>query len=307
MKILIAPMAGVTDYNYRQILKRFHPDYIFTEMVSSNAIVRGNEKTLEQLLKVDQDESVQIFGKDIDIMLEAAKYIESIGVPHLDINAGCPMKKIVQNGYGAALLADLQHLDKLLYKLKSNLKIPISLKIRIGYKNFNLPLEATKIAEKNDFKFVTVHGRTREQLYTGKADWEIIKNIKQNSKIPIIGNGDIFSYKDAVEKARYSNVDGIMLARGIMGYPWLIREIQDYIRGNEIITVTSSQKIDMAIEHYKLAIENKSEKIALYEMRKHLCWYIKGIPNSTTIKDLINHEENTKVVINSLLKLKSEK
>lgn len=304
MKILIAPMAGVTDYTYRKILKKFEPDYIFTEMVSSNAIVLGNDKTINQILKIDTGDSVQLFGSNIKIMVKAAKYIESLGVKHLDINAGCPMKKIVKNGYGAALLSDLNHLDKLLYSLKSNLNIPLSLKMRIGYKNFNEPKKVVEIAEKNELKFVTIHGRTREQLYSGEADWDIIKNIKKNSTIPIIGNGDIFDFQDFKEKIELSKVDGIMLARGIMGYPWLIREIKDYLAGREVIKPTEEEKIDMAIFHYKQSIDDKGENSSLYEMRKHICWYIKGIKNSSKIKNIINQETDIKKIFDILNEFK---
>lgn len=288
MKIYIAPIAGVTDYSYRKILKEFNPDMMFTEMISSNAIVMGNEKTKTDMLKLLPGDAVQLFGKDIDVMLESAKYIQSIGVKHIDINAGCPVRKVVKNGYGSALLNDPEHLEKLLKVLKDNLDMDISLKIRIGYGKYKEPIKIAKIAEKLDLKFLTVHGRTKEQMYSGVADWGIIKEIKKEVSIPIIGNGDIFTPEDAYDKVKKSKVDGIMLARGVFGNPWLIRQIKEKFEFGEVKTiVTDCDKIEMAKKHLKILLEDKGNR-GIVEMRKHICWYIKGMKNSSKLKNEIN-------------------
>ena len=291
MKIYIAPIAGVTDYSYRKILKSYEPDMMFTEMISSNAIVMGNEKTKIEMLKLLPGDAVQLFGKDIKIMLESAKYIQSLGVKHIDINAGCPVRKVVKNGYGSALLNDPKHLEELLKTLKDNLDMDLSLKIRIGYGKYKEPIKIAKIAEKLNLKFLTVHGRTKEQMYSGTANWEVIKQIKEEVSIPIIGNGDIFTAEDAYNKVKESNVDGIMLARGIFGNPWLIRQIKEKFELGEVKTiVTDRDKIEMIKKHFKIALEDKGKR-AIVEMRKHICWYIKGMKNSSKIKNEINKLE----------------
>ena len=254
IKIYIAPMAGVTDYTYRGILKEFNPDMLFTEMVSINAMECAMEKTLNVVLRLREGDSVQLFGKDIPKMVESAKFVEKLGVKHIDINSGCPMKKIVNNGYGSALMENPEHIRAMLSEVRSALNddTGLSIKIRAGYKEFKNPVEIAKIAEETKCKHITVHGRTREQMYTGKADWSIIKAIKESVSIPVFGNGDIFTAQDAKERVEYSEVDGIMLARGVFGNPWLIRDIREYFEHGKILTPTTElDKIEMAIEHTK--------------------------------------------------------
>lgn len=304
IKILTAPIAGVTDYTYRRILKEFEPDIMYTEMVSANAIVMGNDKTISQILKLTGDESVQIFGKDINIMCKAAKYVESLGVKHIDINSGCPVNKVVKTGGGAALMSDIFHLGKLMEELRKNVNTKLSIKMRIGFKGEKKALEISKLAEENGFEYVTIHGRTREQMYAGTADWEEIKKVKESVKIPVIGNGDIFTVKDAEEKSDYSQVDGIMLARGIFGNPWLVKQIKEKIKYGEVKTIVDLKiKLDMAKRHLLYLIEEKGEKKGIQEMRKHMCWYIKGIKNSTKLKEKMNKMENLNEIIEILEEL----
>lgn len=291
MKIYIAPMAGVTDYTYRRIMGEFNPDLMFTEMVSVNAVKMVNERTIKEMLKLHPNDGVQIFGRDIDIMVDSAKYIEGLGVKHIDVNMGCPMPKITKNGYGSALLSDPDHIEKLMGKLRESLKpeTKLSMKIRIGYQGFKDPVRIAKIAEKLGLTHITVHGRTKEQMYSGKADWEKIKEIKEAVSIPVIGNGDIFTPEDAKEKIEFSGVDGIMLARGIYGNPWLIKQIREYIEDGEVKTqVGSIDKIDLALKHIEYMKEDYPEREFNFEIRKHLCWYIKGIPGGSRIRNEIN-------------------
>ncbi|QNM15364.1 MULTISPECIES: tRNA dihydrouridine synthase DusB [Fusobacterium] len=307
IKIYIAPMAGVTDYTYRGILKEFNPDMLFTEMVSINAMECAMEKTLNVVLRLREGDSVQLFGKDIPKMVESAKFVEKLGVKHIDINSGCPMKKIVNNGYGSALMENPEHIRAMLSEVRSALNddTGLSIKIRAGYKEFKNPVEIAKIAEETKCKHITVHGRTREQMYTGKADWSIIKAVKESVSIPVFGNGDIFTAQDAKERVEYSGVDGIMLARGVFGNPWLIRDIREYFEHGKILTPTTElDKIEMAIEHTKRTQIEHPERPFIYELRKHICWYLKGIRGSAPIKDKINHTDSYEEVIELLNMLK---
>ena len=307
LKILTAPIAGVTDYSYRKILKEFSPDVMYTEMVSANAIVMQNDKTINNILKLVGGDSVQIFGKEIDIMCRAAKFVENLGVKHIDINAGCPVNKVVKTGGGAALMGDLDHIDRLMQRLKESVNVTLSIKTRIGYKGVRNSLNIAKLAEKNGFSYITIHGRTREQMYAGVANWDEIKMVKDNVNIDVIGNGDIFTGYDAIEKANYSNVDGVMIARGMFSYPWLITEIKEMLEFGEIKTkVTLDMKIDMAKRHLMSMIEEKGIQKGIQEMRKHMCWYIKGIKNSTKLKEKMNKMENIDEILDTLESLKME-
>ncbi|TDT69221.1 nifR3 family TIM-barrel protein [Hypnocyclicus thermotrophus] len=305
-KIYVAPIAGVTDFIYRKILNEFQPDLMFTEMVSVNAVQMGNKKTVDVMLKLHENDGVQIFGKDIELMKDTAIFLEEKGVKNIDVNMGCPMPKITKNGYGAALLEDKEHVKKLLTTIKNSLKeeTKFSIKIRVGYKDSKDPLFFAKLAEDLNLSHITIHGRTREQMYTGIANWEIIKDIKSKVNIPVIGNGDIFTAEDAMEKINYSNVDGIMLARGIFGNPWLIQQIREKISFGEVKTIpTILDKLNMAIKHVNYAREY-IDKPFYYEIRKHLCWYIKGMKNATKLKDEINHIDNYKELLNKLEEFK---
>lgn len=304
-KIYIAPIAGVTDYTYRGILEKFNPDLIFTEMVSVNALSVLNDKTISKILLLREGNAVQIFGEDIKKIIYSAKFIENLGVNHINLNCGCPMKKIVNCGYGAALVKEPEKIKRIVSELKSNLKddTKVSIKIRIGYTKPENYLEIAHIAEDLKCDHITVHGRTREQLYSGKANWDYIKEIKDNISIPVIGNGDIFTAEDAKDKISYSNVDGIMLARGIFGNPWLIRDIREILEYGEVKTkVTKEDKINMAITHIENSdIDNDGKFIP--DIRKHICWYLKGIEGISEVKRKINTLVSYDEIVNTLRNL----
>ena len=308
-KIFVAPMAGITDFSFRKILKKFHPDMIYTEMVSINALDALNDKTILSLLKLNDGDGVQLFGNDYELMLKGALYVEQLGVKNIDINAGCPMKKIVNNGYGSALMFDEERVKRMLFTLRERLKpkTNLSIKIRVGFKGSNNYLRIGKIAEEAGCAHITMHGRTREEMYSGKANWEFIRELKKSLNIPVIGNGDIYTGEDAYKKIEFSDVDGIMIARGVLGNPWLIREIKEYLEYGEVLTkVTIKDKVDMAITHLIEVRNDNQNKSFVYDVRKHLCWYLKGLKNNANIREKINHMDDYDKIIEVLRNYKEE-
>ena len=273
-KIYIAPMAGVSDYSFRRYMEKFGPDLIFTEMISSNNLAMYNIKEVPKILKLCPGNVVQIFGEDIERLNNCAKYVENLGVNHINLNCGCPMKKIVSNGSGATLLKDPDKIKRILYSLREVLKpeTKISLKIRLGYEEADKHLEIAKIAQELKCDHITVHGRTRSELYSGMANWEYIKEVKDNISIPVIGNGDIFSLEDAVDKIKFSGVDGIMLARGVLGNPWLVKQIKNYINGSDFEIIDDVKRIDGLIEYINLFKEDNP--IFNPEIRKFINYYL---------------------------------
>ena len=293
--LILAPMAGVTDLPFRIIVEKFKPGLVYTEMVSAKALFYGDEKT-KKLLNRNGEKvpvNVQIFGSDEESMAYAAKYISN-DADLIDINMGCPAPKIVKNGDGSKLLLDLNKAEKIIKAVVENSKVPVTLKIRKGWDDQNIvACEIAQIAEKAGVSAITIHGRTKDQYYSGKADLDIIKKVKENVNIPVIGNGDITDEESAKKMFEYTGVDGIMIGRGAMGNPWIFEKIKHYLTtGEKLSDPDISEKYRTVIEHITLDMNEKGEYVSLNEMRKHISAYTKNMKNSSMFRNDINKITN---------------
>ena len=307
--VFLAPMAGVTDIAYRGLCKEMGCGLVYTEMISAKGMYYNNENTKKLLMlsKEEKPVAAQIFGSDPLVMARACEILnEDDGVCIIDINMGCPAPKIVKNGEGSALMKTPELAAKIVMEMKKISKKPVTVKFRKGFDNDNInAVEFAKRMEQAGADAVAVHGRTRAQMYEGKADWDIIRRVKEAVDIPVIGNGDVFSAEKAFQLKEETNCDGIMIARGAMGNPWIFKQIQLAFNNEEVIYPTPEEKIDMCIRHLKLAIQYHGELKAVREMRKHIAWYIKGIKNCTDIKNKINIEKESDNVIKILTEYKA--
>ena len=275
--LILAPMAGITDLAFRKLCKENGAGLVETEMVSSRAIVYNDEKTLKMLNTEGEKRpiSMQIFGNDPEIMAESAKFLND-KADIIDINMGCPAPKVVKNGDGSRLLLDLDLVSEIVKSVVSVAKVPVTVKIRKGWDEEHIvALEAARVIEKAGASAIIVHGRTRSQFYSGKADWEIIKKIKESVNIPVIGNGDIIDGKSAREMFETANVDGIMIGRATLGNPWIFKEIIAYLSGVNFVKPTNEDVLNTILLHYNMLIQEKGEYTAVREMRKHVAWYVK--------------------------------
>ena len=289
--ILLAPMAGITDLPFRLICEKFEPGLVCTEMVSSKAIFYGDEKT-KKLMNLEGEKrpvSIQIFGSDLEAFEYATKYVSNLA-DIIDINMGCPAPKVVKNGDGSKLLLDLEKAKDIMETVVKNSKVPVTLKFRKGWDSEHIvATEIAKIAQQAGISAITIHGRTRAEYYSGKADLEIIKKVKESVNIPVIGNGDVVDEESAKEMFEKTGVDGIMIGRASMGNPWIFKKIKYYLEtGEKLPEITSDEKLKIIKEHLNLLVKEKGEDVAIKEFRKHLAAYSKNLPNSSNFRVRVN-------------------
>ena len=293
--IALAPMAGVTDLPFRLLCKEQGCGLMYTEMVSAKALLYKNRNTKPLLETRPEEEpvAVQLFGSDPEIMSEMALQLEEGPYAIIDVNMGCPVPKIVNNGEGSALMQDPKLAEQILTAMVKKLHKPVTVKFRKGFNDSNInAVEFAKMAESCGVAAVAVHGRTREQYYSGKADWDIIRQVKEAVSIPVWGNGDVFTPEDAKRMKEETGCDGIMVARGAKGNPWLFKRILHYLETGELLPPPTAEEVKrMIVRHGTLQTEFRGEEIAMREMRKHVAWYTAGFPHSSALRNDINQVE----------------
>ena len=291
--VVLAPMAGVCNSAFRKIIKEMGCSLVFAEMVSDKGLIYNSQKTKDMLYFEECERPIaqQIFGSDKDTFVEAAKMVYDIMKPDIiDINMGCPVPKVaVKSQAGAALLKSPDKIREIVSAVAQAVPVPVTVKIRSGWDSNSInAVEVAKICEEAGASAITVHGRTRSQGYSGNVDLDIIKAVKENVSIPVIGNGDVVSIETAMKMFEYTGCDAIMIGRGVLGNPWLIKEIVTYLESSTIIDKPSYEdKINMCFHHLDYLMKIKNENVAVLEMRSHIAWYIKGMPNAQTIKNQI--------------------
>ena len=291
--IILGPMAGLTDRPFRIICEKYNPGLVVTEMVSSKALFYDDSKT-KLLLNTKNEKrpiSVQIFGSDIESMKYATEYLCKNKIADIiDINMGCPAPKVTKNGYGSKLLLDLKKVEEIVKAVVEVSTVPVTVKIRKGWDQEHIVAEeAAKVIERAGASAITIHGRTRSEFYSGNADWDIIKKVKESVNIPVIGNGDVKTPEDAKRMLEETKCDGVMISRGSLGNPWIFEQVNDYLNTGKYRIIDLKEKRKVLLDHINLEVEEKGEVTGIKEMRKHVCFYIKGEKNASEIRDKINH------------------
>ena len=297
-RIISAPLAGVTDLPFRKIIREFHDGLICAEMISSQSLVRCKSKKLyqEQIDKNDKRTSFQLLGRNPQYMSESAKLMEDLGAEIIDINMGCSVRKVIKQKEGSALIAEPNLACEIIKSVVNATKLPVTLKIRKSCQNKTSD-EILKRCEDLGIKAAAIHGRSQEQLYSGQADWDFIGEIKSKISIPVIGNGDIKNAKEAILKLEKYKCDAVMLGRSLLGNPFILKESQALDNGTDYTSPKNSEKLNTAKKHLNIAIEIEGEITAFKKIRKHLSWYIKGMPMASVMRDKIFHTRNNKELL----------
>lgn len=301
--LILAPMAGVTNLPFRIICKDYGAGMVCTEMASAKAMFHNDQKT-KRLFNTEGEKrpiSFQVFGSELESIAYAVKYMSNFA-DIIDINMGCPAPKVVKNGDGSKLLLDLEKAKQIIETVVQNSKVPVTVKFRKGWDKENIvAVEIAQIAEQAGASAVTIHGRTKSEFYTGKADWDIIKKVKQSVHIPVIGNGDVTDEESALAMFKQTGVDGIMIGRGSFGNPWIFKNIKHYLQtGEKLPQPTNKERLQIMEKHIQLAVEEKGEDVAIKELRKHISWYTKNLKNSSEFRNSINKIEKKDELISTI-------